>query len=698
MAVVPPSGSSAPFRMRLSLSVLDHLGLNLYSNIPAVISEVVANSWDADATTVTIDIDRDSGRITVSDDGIGMSQGDLNDRFLFVGYRRRDNQPTKTAKGRHVMGRKGIGKLSLFAIAKTIQVETAKDGTTSGLVMRADDIRAQMQEKEGEYHPDPLPASEISVAAGTRITLSDLRLNPNAGTVTALRRRLARRFSIIGPDHGFEVTVNGEPIKVSDRDFYPKIEYLWSLGDVGDQYEKLCSKALKKKRLSGTVDAGKGWTVSGWVGTVDTQKSITEETNIIPVLAWGKLIHEDLLAAVKPAGLFAKYVMGELHADFVDDDKADDIATSDRQSLKEDDPRFAALTAYLRDTVLREVGNSWRDWRRDNALDKARENPIIEEWYTSLGPDARKAAKTLFGKIGNMTGDESDRIELYKNGILAFEKLRFRALLSEIDKLDGADQLDLVGRVFSSIDEIEAAQYGEIARGRLRIIESFIGLVDADEKEKVIQKHLFDHLWLLNPSWERASTNQRIEESVMTEFAAIDVGLSNEEKKGRIDIRYRTAAGKNIIIELKRYSVKVKTGELVDQIGKYRSALAKCLQQTFADQPQAIECIAVLGRRPDDFPPETVDRTLAGLNARIITYDELIQHAHESYSDYLQKHTEVSRLSDLISRLEQSATKAAAQPERTETAAPPENADGAPLPEKAEATALHESTEGEAAE
>jgi len=168
----------------------------------------------------------------------------------------------------------------------------------------------------------------------------------------------------------------------------------------------------------------------------------------------GGLIHEDLLAAVKPAGLFAKNVRGELHANFVDDDKADDIATSDRQSLNEDDPRFAALTAYLRNTVLREVGNAWRDWRRDNALDKTRENPVVEEWYMSLGPDARKAAKDLFGKIGNMAvGKESDRIELYKNVILAFEKLRFRDLLSEIDKLDGADQLDLVGRVFSSIDE-----------------------------------------------------------------------------------------------------------------------------------------------------------------------------------------------------------------------------------------------------
>ncbi len=42
------------YRMTLSLNVLNHLGLNLYSNIPAVLSEVVANAWDADAKVVDI--------------------------------------------------------------------------------------------------------------------------------------------------------------------------------------------------------------------------------------------------------------------------------------------------------------------------------------------------------------------------------------------------------------------------------------------------------------------------------------------------------------------------------------------------------------------------------------------------------------------------------------------------------------------
>ena len=53
----------SPYCMTLSLNVLNHLGLNLYSNIPAVLSEVVANAWDADAQNVWVTIDRESDSI-----------------------------------------------------------------------------------------------------------------------------------------------------------------------------------------------------------------------------------------------------------------------------------------------------------------------------------------------------------------------------------------------------------------------------------------------------------------------------------------------------------------------------------------------------------------------------------------------------------------------------------------------------------
>ena len=39
-----------PYTMTISLNVLHHLGIGLYSNIPTVMSEVVANAGDPDAS------------------------------------------------------------------------------------------------------------------------------------------------------------------------------------------------------------------------------------------------------------------------------------------------------------------------------------------------------------------------------------------------------------------------------------------------------------------------------------------------------------------------------------------------------------------------------------------------------------------------------------------------------------------------
>ena len=60
-----------PYKMTVDLNVLDHLGIHLYSNIAAVLTEAVANAWDADAENVEIRIDRTGSssrlRTTVSE-------------------------------------------------------------------------------------------------------------------------------------------------------------------------------------------------------------------------------------------------------------------------------------------------------------------------------------------------------------------------------------------------------------------------------------------------------------------------------------------------------------------------------------------------------------------------------------------------------------------------------------------------------
>ena len=69
-----------PYKLTLDLRVLDHLGIKLYSNAAAVLSEAVANAWDADAKLVSVDIQSD--RIIINDDGVGMGLSQINNRFL----------------------------------------------------------------------------------------------------------------------------------------------------------------------------------------------------------------------------------------------------------------------------------------------------------------------------------------------------------------------------------------------------------------------------------------------------------------------------------------------------------------------------------------------------------------------------------------------------------------------------------------
>ena len=168
--------------------------------------------------------------------------------------------------------------------------------------------------------------------------------------------------------------------------------------------------------------------------------------------------------------------------------------------------------------------------------------------------------------------------------------------------------------------------------------------------ERVLQQLIFDELWLLHPSWERAASNARIEESVTGEFAAVGAQLSEEERRGRIDIRYKTAAGRHVIVELKKYDRVVTAPDLIGQLRKYKTALEKCLNERFPDESRDIEVIAILGSPPPGDDGENRDM-LAVINARYITYDQLVRDAERSYAEYLRRDEEVSELVEIINGL-----------------------------------------------
>ena len=94
--------------------------------------------------------------------------------------------------------------------------------------------------------------------------------------------------------------------------------------------------------------------------------------------------------------------------------------------------------------------------------------------------------------------------------------------------------------------------------------------VAEDDKERVIQEYLYDHLWLLDPSWDRATETPLMEQNVQREFETLDrrLSLTAKEERARFDIKYKMTSGKHVIIELKRAGRTLSHNSLLDQVEK----------------------------------------------------------------------------------------------------------------------------------
>lgn len=645
--------------MSISLNVLNHLGINLYSNVPAVLSEVVANSWDADARTVKIEIE--PGEIVIEDDGYGMTARDINERYLHVGYKKRDDVGGTTPMGRDVMGRKGIGKLSLFSIANDIEIQSVKENEKNGFSMNAEEIERKISEggQTGDnkvYHPEALPEEAITLNhRGTRIRLRSLKKNVGRSP-DALTKRLARRFSVIGDKFDFSVEVNGKPIGVADRDYFHKVQYLWYFGEDGKEYIGYCNTArLKKDTMRpGIVDVeGQEYPVTGWIGTVETSKELkdgSDNLNKITVLSRGKLVQEDILEEFSEGGLYSKYIIGEINADFLDLDEMEDIATSNRQEIKKEDLRYIALRTWIWEE-LKTIQKVWTDYRNQEGEAKALELAPVKEWYSALGPDYRKEAKKLFGKINQLSLDDAEEKKtLLKYSIVAFESFKYKNNLQALEDLAPED-IATFGSLFSAYDDIEATLYYQIVKERLAVIKALQEKVDDNARERVIQEHIYKHLWLLDPHWERATESPFMEQRVSTEFGKIDINLSEEEKTGRIDIKYKETSGKHVIIELKKADVLIDSNDLAKQVGKYKSGLRKCLEACEREK-EPIEIVCILGKKCKNWTSEAEENeqreSLERQSIRVVLYDRLIDSAYKSYQEFLDKNAEAGRVYKLI--------------------------------------------------
>ena len=659
------------YQMNISNTVLYHLGINLYSNIPAVLSEVVANSWDADATNVCVEIEKD--KITIADDGHGMTLKDINEKYLLVGYPRRiHNQAVTDHYKRKVMGRKGIGKLSLFSIAETVKVETFKEGKKNGFIMSKQEIDSHIAQKnEQPYEPVPLSESEIELTKdGTRIVLTDLKKRISKAHSNYLRKRIARRFSIIGDEDNFNVFVDGSPVEITDRDYFHKIQFLWYYGDESEKYINLCNNLENPEhteKRDGTIEVrdednieNLTGSVKGWIGTVrkpkeltDRDEDVNENLNKIVIMVRGKLAQENILDDFRQSGFYTKYLIGEIHADFLDMDNLDDIATTSRQEIIKDSSRYEELKTWMKNELFH-IRDKWDEWRSEIVKKEVYQIPAIKAWLDELKPAERKQAESLFSKIGEVHLDnDENRNQLYIYAALAFENLLYKGALDQLERIS-LENIPAFMEILGNFDDIEISLYYRMIQERLGIISKFQEMTDEDVVEKIVQECLYDHLWLLDPSWDRATESPLIEQGVKKEFEDLDIKLDPEKNMGRFDIKYKKSSGKHIIIELKRSRRTLDEHDLTAQVVNYRDALEELVAKTGKDEPVEVVCIVGKPLKQWTTPEkeEESKKSMAARNIRVIYYQELIENAYRSYKDFLEKNQEAGRVFRLIKSIE----------------------------------------------
>ena len=613
------------YTMRISRLTVDKLGVKLYDKVSAVIAELISNSYDADATEVTVRAPMgeylatraggtrlDKGyRIEVEDDGVGMTPKETQEFFLVVGAERRSdgrrgsNSPTY---GRKVMGRKGVGKLAPFGICKVIEVissggsrisrtvdgETQEGYETSHILMNYDDIMAQGDPPEDDYPPIPGNLDgTLQSKTGTKIVLKKFNYR-RVPKIELLARQISQRFGISSPN--WKITIEDNTKTESD----PNRTRTIGRFDV---------ETMPNTKIDFHPDEAGGHGVTGPDGNPlpDLQPGFEYQNEFYRVRGWIAYSKEpykdDLMAGVRiycrgkiaaqtyvfgrRAGFTGEhnvrsYLVGELHVDWLDE--AEDLIQTDRRDILWSDELGTAFEEWGQRIVQR-IGRLARDPSRKAAKDLFFEKGdvekrILEEYPSEDVVEIRNRARELaemFGRsISREEAREPDAVESFVNlsislapHVMLDERMRKAAE-------EGDTPLSVLSGILRTARIAELSSFGRISEERLKVIGRLEETKDREEAlESDLQILVENAPWLIDPEWAPVTANQSLTnlrkafEAYYKKKTGGSISLTHfNDPKRRPDFVLTSQDGIAQIVEIKRPGHFLKNDEM-DRIVSY---------------------------------------------------------------------------------------------------------------------------------
>ena len=532
--------SMTHYVMTISRTTIDKLGIKLYDTAADAVSELISNSYDADAENVLVKIPlgvylstknadgtiNDRGyEIIVEDDGHGMRPQDINDFFLSVGLERRLDEKRKSSnvigtkdttagsssleKKRPVTGRKGIGKLAPFGICTEIEVWSAggKKGDSSypiaHFILEYDKINTPTDEK---YYPRlGVDDGKTADKRGTKIILRSF-LHRKTPDIEVFLRQLARKFNLGTTDF---------QIKVIDTET-----------DAEHHVRPMDIEILEKTKIDldqeSVSDEFHSFQVKGWIAYSKIPFQNIEMAGV-RIYARGKLaaVTRDFghKAGFTGEHTIRSYLVGEIHADWLDADDDEDLIASDRQDILWSTEKGQALQNWGQ-KILRQLGSKSVGPLNQRAYEAFMEQSDYEKNAKKLFGDTEvyESAMRVGKVIGKMVSMHNLKDKTYVKQVrdlammlaphsMIVEKLR------EMSSDTTTSSLDLLEGLLGDTRLAEASSLGQVAVERINAINTLDGAIHEmpDPPEEKLQKILELTPWLIHAEWTVFQTNDTLE-------------------------------------------------------------------------------------------------------------------------------------------------------------------------------------------
>lgn len=205
-------------KVRVQSHILKLLGDQLIGHDRLAIFELVKNSYDADASTVDVELSLESSLpfISIKDNGCGMSLKDIESKWLEIGTDSKRGFSGKKLSPkfkRLPLGEKGVGRLAIQKLGGTVNVITkVEDGPELEFTISWDDLIGG-----GTYLDSGLSVSVLENSSpkvffddfGTKLTITDLARNEwSKREVRDLYRLITSLGNPINRIDSFEVSLN----------------------------------------------------------------------------------------------------------------------------------------------------------------------------------------------------------------------------------------------------------------------------------------------------------------------------------------------------------------------------------------------------------------------------------------------------------------------------------------------------------